>query len=253
MPVDVPLEATAFLILFARIGAVLLLLPLVSEEAAPGQVRLILAMAVTLALFGLLRAQVVGQARASGTALLTFVVAEMVTGLAMGLIVRLMFQAAAMAGALVSLQIGLTTVLTFDGQQGQIPLMAKLMALAAAIICFATGIHHLWIAAIVRSYALFPVGGWLASGDWLRLAVETAGQALALAVSMAAPFILYAILFNLALGFGARLAPNLQLFFVAQPLNLLLGFAILSLTIGAMLALFVARFGGWLQTGPLHG
>jgi len=250
---DLPLEATAFLILFARIGAVILLLPLLSEEAAPGQVRLLLAVGVTAALFGLLRPQVAGQARASDLDLMVTVLAELLSGLAIGLVIRLMFQAAAMAGAIISLQIGLTSVLTFDGQAGQIPLMAKMMALAAALICFAAGIHHLWIAAIVRSYGLFPVGTWLQAGDWLRLAVGTAGEALGLAVSMTAPFIVYAILFNLALGLGARLAPSLQLFFVAQPLNLLFGFAILAMTVSAMLALFAARFGGWLQTGPLHG
>lgn len=253
MLAELPLQATAFLILFARVGAVLLLLPVLSEEAAPGQVRLLLAFAVSLALFGLLRPLVMASASATDTALLTIMVAELLTGLAIGLVIRTMFHAAAMAGALISLQVGLTTVFTFDGQMGQVPLLAKLMALAAALVCFASGVHHHWIAAMVRSYSMFPVGGSLAAGDWLTLAVSTATQALSLAVSLAAPFILYAVIFNLALGFGARLAPTLQLFFVAQPLNLLLGFALFGLTIGGILTVFTERFAGWLQASPLHG
>ncbi|URD61908.1 flagellar biosynthetic protein FliR [Sphingomonas sp. KRR8] len=250
---DMPMEATAFLILFARVGAVLMLLPILSEEAAPGQVRLVLSLAISLALFGLLRSAVMPSAGASDGALLAILVAELLTGLAIGSVIRLMFQAAAMAGALVSLQIGLTTVLTFDAQAGQVPLLAKFMALAAALVCFATGVHHQWIVALVRSYSLFPVGGQLAGGDWMKLAITTATQALSLAVSLSAPFILYAIVFNFALGLGARLAPTLQLFFVAQPLDLLLGFAIFALAVGGMLTLFAERFAGWLQASPLGG
>ena len=253
MLADLPLQATALLILYARVGALLMLLPVLSEEAAPGQVRLLLGLAISLALFGLLRPFVLASASATDGALLTVLVSELLTGLAIGLVIRMMFQAAAMTGALISLQVGLTTVFTFDGHMGQVPLLAKLMALAAALVCFASGVHHHWIAALVQSYGLFPVGGFLAAGDWLTLAVSTATQALALSVSLAAPFILYAVIFNLALGFGARLAPTLQLFFVAQPLNLLLGFALFALTIGGILTVFTERFAGWLQASPLHG
>lgn len=252
-PAELAGEATALLLLFARVGAMLLLLPLLSEESAPGQVRLLLAFAISLALFPLLRGAVAPSASATDGALLGLLVGELVTGLALGLVVRLLFQAAAMAGALISLQIGLTTVLVFDPSSGQVPLLAKLMALAAGLICFAAGLHHQWLAALIHSYALFPVGHALAAGDWLQLALATMTEALRLAVSLAAPFILYGIVFNLALGFGARLAPTLQLFFVAQPLNLLLGFSLFALTVGAMLTTFAARMAAVIGAGPLGG
>lgn len=249
MPADLPLLATAFLILFARLGAVLMLLPVFSEEAAPGQVRLLLAVGLTLALFGLLRPQVAPLAGQGDAILLGTVLAELLTGLALGMTIRIFFQAATMAGALISLQIGLTTALVAEPISGQTPLLGKLMALAAALVCFATGLHQQWLAAIVHSYELFPVGHVPVPGDWLHLAVATTGQALALAVSLAAPFLIYGIVFNVALGFGARLAPSLQVFFMVQPLNLVLGFSLLVLTIGAILSLFAARFAEWLGGG----
>jgi len=59
-------------------------------------------------------------------------------------------------------------------------------------------------------------------------------------------------LFNLALGFSARLAPTIQVFFIAQPLNLLLGLALFAATVGAMLTIFGEQFAAWLQYGWTH-
>lgn len=250
---DLPIEVAALLLVFARIGAVLMLLPVFGEDAVPGQVRLLMALGVSLALFPLLRPEVVGLAGQTDVRLAGSVIAELLTGVAIGLLIRLMFQAATITGALVSLHVGLTTALVFDPLGGQTPLLGKLFALAAALICFATGIHHLWFAAMVKSYALFPPGGFPDAANWAELAVMTVSQAMALALSLAAPFLLYGLIFNVALGFSARLAPAIQVFFIAQPLNLLLGFALLVATIGTILQLFAERFGGWLAGGLALG
>lgn len=250
---DLPLFATAFLILFARVGAVLMLLPIFSEEAVPGQVRLLLAVGMIAALFGILRSRVAPLADQADVALLGTVLAELLTGLALGMLVRLFFQAAAMAASLVSLQIGLTTALVWDPSvNGQAPVLARWFALAAALICFAANIHHLWIGAIVGSYELFPVGAVPSAADWAALASATAGKAMLLAVSLAAPFMIYGVIFNVAVGFASRLAPQLQIFFIVQPLNILLGLSLLAVTAGAMLSLFAERFAEWLGGGWLH-
>ena len=244
-----PLYATAFLLLFARVGSVLMLLPVFSEEAVPGQVMLLLALGLTLALSGLLGGNVLPHAH-DESALLGLLLAELLAGLSLGMLVKLFFQAIGMAGSLVSMQVGLSSALLFDPSLGgQVPVLAKLCALAAALVCLGLGIHHLWIAAIVRSYSVFPVGAVPNLGDLAQLAVATVGQSFALAVSLAGPFLVYGLLFNLALGFSSRLAPAIQVFFIAQPLNLLLGLALFAGTIGAMLTIFGDQFALWLQDG----
>ena len=242
---DLPTEATAFLILFARIGSVWMLLPAFSDEAVPGQVRLLISIGLTAALFGLLRVEVVGQL--SDGALFGTVLAELLTGLGLGMLVRMMFHAANIAGSVISLQIGLTTALVFDpAVNGQTPLLAKMFSLAATLTCFAAGLHHLWIGALIHSYQLFPLGSMPVSGDWATLATATAGKAFLLAISLAAPFLIYGIVFNVAVGLAARLSPQIQIFFIVQPLNLLLGLALLAVTAGAMLSLFADRLADWL-------
>lgn len=246
---DLPTQATAFLILFARIGSVLMLLPVFSEEAVPGRMRLLMSLGMTLALWGLMR-PVVLPAAGDESALFGILVVELGLGLAIGTLIKIMFQAIIMAGSIISLQIGLSSAIIYDpALGGQTPLLAKLVALAAILFCMGMGLHHMWIAAIVRSYTLFPVGVVPNLGDLAQLAVATTGKAMLLGVSIAGPFLVYGIVFNVALGMSARLSPQIQVFFIAQPLNLLLGIALLAVTVGAILTAFSVSFAEWMQSG----
>lgn len=246
---DLPLQATAFLILFARIGAVLMLLPVFSEEAVPGRIRILIALGMTAALWGLMR-PVVLPAAGDEAALFGTLLVELGVGIAIGSLIKIMFQAIIMAGSIISLQIGLSSAIIYDpALGGQTPLLAKLVALAAALFCMGMGLHHLWIASLVQSYALFPVGVVPNLGDLAQVAIATTGKAMLLAVSIGGPFLVYGIVFNVALGFSARLAPAIQVFFIAQPLNLLLGIALLAVTVGAILTGFSVSFAEWMQSG----
>ncbi|USI72005.1 flagellar biosynthetic protein FliR [Sphingomonas morindae] len=232
-----PAELLVLLLLFARIGTVTMLLPAFSEEAIPGRIRLLLGLGVTLGLYGLVRPRLVPLAEAGG--LIAPLSCELLVGLALGLVVRLVFQASAMAGAVISMQIGLTSALVSDpALGGQAPLLARFASLAAAMLCLALDQHHHWIAALLRSYAAFPPGAMPPAADFARLAVTGCGEATALALSMAAPMLLYAMVFNIMLGFAARMAPAIQIFFIAQPLAIMLGLGLLGTVIGAMLTTF---------------
>ncbi len=244
-----PYEATTFLILFARVGAVLLLLPLFSEEAIPAKIRLMLALGTSAGLWGLIGAKI-GTAAQNGAALPGILIAEILTGIAIGMIIKMMFMAAAMAGSIISLQIGLSSALTNDPLQGgQAAVLSKFVSVAAAVVCMGMGLHHLWIAAIVHSYTMFPVGGLPPAADFAQLAIVMVGRTMTLSISLAAPLLVYGIVFNMALGLATRLAPAIQMFFLIQPLNLLLGMALFASLIGGMLTVFAQTMAAWLQTG----
>jgi flagellar biosynthetic protein FliR len=244
-----PIDTAAFLILFCRVGAVIMLLPAFSEDAVPPQIRLIMALGFTFGMYGMLEPRVT-PALHSGISLPLLVIGEVMVGLAIGMVVRILFSAAAIAGAIAAQQVGLSSALVVDPSMGgQAPLLSRLIGLAAVVICMGAGVHHLWIASIFGSYATFPVGGMPNAADFAHLAVSVTGQALALGVSLAAPLILYGMLFNLGLGLAARVAPSIQVFFIAQPLNLLLGMSVLAMSIGAMLTAFAAAMTTFMQSG----
>ena len=244
-----PIDTAAFLILFCRVGAVIMLLPAFSEDAVPPQIRLIMALGFTFGMYGMLEPRVT-PALHSGISLPLLVIGEVMVGLAIGMVVRILFSAAAIAGAIAAQQVGLSSALVVDPSMGgQAPLLSRLIGLAAVVVCMGAGVHHLWIASIFGSYATFPVGGMPNAADFAHLAVSVTGQALALGVSLAAPLILYGMLFNLGLGLAARVAPSIQVFFIAQPLNLLLGMSVLAMSIGAMLTAFAAAMTTFMQSG----
>lgn len=245
----IPVEALAFLILFARVGAVLMLLPVFSEDAIPGRIRLMFAAAMTAGLWGLLSPHALPVA-ADVDAAPVVILAELLTGLGLGTLVRMMFLAMSTAGAIVSLQVGLTSAIVADSMQAaQSTALARAISVAAAVVCMGLLVHHLWLGALVRSYAVFPVGGLPPAGDFAALAIRTATRSLALAVSLAAPMLVYGIVFNVALGLAARMAPAIQVFFVAQPLNLLLGLAIFASLVGAVLTRFGDAMIAWVALG----
>lgn len=243
-----PAEASAFLVLFARIGAVLMLLPVFSEDAVPPRIRLLLALGMTAGLWGMLSARVL-PATANAAALPGLVAAELLVGLSMGMIIRMMFQAAAMAGSIISLQIGLSSLIIFDpAQGGQAPLLSKFVSMAATLVCLGLGVHHLWITALLQSYNLFPVGVLPPSAGFAQLAIAVVGKAMALAISLSAPMLVYGLVFNIALGLAVRMAPAIQIFFIAQPLNILLGMALFAVILGPLLLGFAEAMTVWLQT-----
>lgn len=245
---QLPGQATTFLILFARVGAILMLLPVFSEDAVPGKIRLMVALAMSAGLWGLMNARIAPVAFDS-VALPGILIAEILTGLAIGMIIKIMFLAAAMAGSIISLQIGLSSALVNDpAQGGQTAVLSKFISTAAVVVCMGMGLHHLWIAAIVNSYVMFPVGILPPSSDFAQLAIQTVGNAMGLAISLAAPLLVYGIVFNMALGLSTRLAPAIQVFFLMQPLNLLLGIALFASLIGAILTAFSGAMISWLQS-----
>ncbi|MBB3032487.1 flagellar biosynthetic protein FliR [Alteriqipengyuania lutimaris] len=245
---DLPAQVSGFLVLFARLGGVMMVLPVFSDDAVPGRIRLLIAAGVSLALYGMLGPQV--PASEDNVALAALILMELLVGLALGTVVRIMFLAITIAGSIISLQTGLTSAVMPDAALGgQLPVMAKLVSVAAAVVCLSLGIHHLWIAAMVNSYQVFPVGGLPPAADFAQLAIATTTRSMELGFSLAAPLVVYGIVFNVALGLAARLAPTIQVFFIAQPLNILLGLALFAATLGAVLTGFAMAMTDWLQQG----
>ncbi len=105
----------------------------------------------------------------------------------------------------------------------------------------------MFIAAMVKSYTLFPIGQGLAIQDFGQLAIRTFADTFALGIQLAAPVIVFSLVFNIATGFVARLMPQFQIFFVATSLSVLLGLSLLALSLGLIGLIWIDRFRGFLE------
>lgn len=242
-----PALAAAFLLVFARIGTMVMLLPGLGELSVPTRVRLTIALVLTAILLPLHRNAYPLDLRSLGPVLLTLG-QEILIGAVLGLTARLTMSALHVAGSVIAQQVGLGFVTAVDPHQGQQSvIVGNFLTVLAVTLIFATDMHHLVLAALNDSYTLFRPGEVPLSGDIAALVTRTIAAAFRVGIQLAAPLLVFALLFNLGLGILARLMPQMQVFFVAMPLSILGGFLILLLALGAMMGLFLGHLEGVLR------
>jgi len=235
-----------YLLVFARTGAMVMLLPAIGEAAVPGRVRLMLALAISLALAPTVSGSYPQHAPATTLALGLLIAQEITVGILVGTMARIIMSALSTAGFLIASQTGLSYAQTIDptsnGQQGVS--VGNFFSLLGVVLIFATNLHHLAIGAISGSYHLIPPGSSLPTGDMAELTIRLVSGSFALGFQLAAPFLVFGFAVNAAFGVLARLMPQLQVFFVAMPINILVGFLLLVMLLGSMMTLFLNYYSG---------
>ncbi len=227
-----------FALLLARLGAAAMLLPGLGEMEVPATLRLSLAVAIVVALLPVLSPEL-PETPVQPMEALRLIGLEVLTGLWIGLLARFLALALAQAGQVLALMIGLASPLQGDqvlGGQATAP--ARMLSLLTAVLVLATGLYAIPLRALAESYAVLPAGAPFPAGAAAEKMAAVAGESLALAMRIAAPFVLAAVLFNAALGLLARVAPQSQIFVVAAPAQILGGFVLLAALLPAMLALW---------------
>src|ERR1700675_1211322 len=168
-----PALAATFMLVFARIGTMVMLLPGLGELSVPVRVRLTVALILAAVLLPLHRSAFVLALKAFGP-LAVMLVEEIVIGGVLGLTARLTISALQIAGSVVAQQLGLGFVTAVDptqGQQGVI--IGNFLTILGIALLFATNLHHLVIAALDDSYTLFVPGEVPLTGDMAALMTRT--------------------------------------------------------------------------------
>ncbi|HSP26482.1 MAG TPA: flagellar biosynthetic protein FliR [Saliniramus sp.] len=246
MDLLIPQVATAFLLTFARVGTLVMLLPGIGEQALSARARLTFALLLVLVMFP--ATQPLLPTGDGGPGLITLLIGEILIGFILGLATRLIMGALQTAGTVIAQQMGLGFAMTVDPSMGgQQAAIGNFLSLLGVTLIFATDIHHLAIAAIRTSYDLLPPGGVPSAGDAAALGIQAASRGFRLAIQISAPFIVFAILFNLGLGVLARLMPQMPVFFLALPATILAGMIILLAVVGVMMGVFLQDIGDFLR------
>lgn len=229
------------LLVFARTGAMVMLLPAIGEVGVPAMVRLVLALAISLALAPTVAATYAQGEPANILALGLLLAQEITAGILIGAMARIIMSALQVAGTLIATQTGLAYAQTVDptshGEQGMV--VGNFLSLLGVVLIFATNLHHLAIGAVAGSYRLIPPGAALPTGDMAELVTSLVSGSFALGFQLAAPFLVFGFALSVGIGVLARLMPQLQIYFVAMPLNILVGFLLMVLILGSMMTLFL--------------
>lgn len=237
-----PAEIFAFMLVFSRIGSAVMLLPGIGENYVFSRIRLSLALALTLIMYPLVR-DGLPIMPISALGLFVLIIGEVIIGLFIGGISRLMISSLHVGGVIIAFQSSLAFAQTVDPNQGtQGAVLAALMTIAGVVLIFVSGLHMLLFAGIRDSYEMFPAGQAPPVGDFAQTAVELVSSSFTVGVKMAAPFIVYGLVFYIGLGVLQRLVPQVQLFFIAMPAQMLMAFLMITLVLSSSLMVFLNYF-----------
>jgi flagellar biosynthetic protein FliR len=219
-----------------------MLIPGLSEASVPPQVRL----GFTL-LLALMLTPVIGQTLPPVPAglgeLIGQVLHEVIIGLILGSLMRVLIFTLTTAGEVISLQTGLSFAQTANPTEAQpSSSVGSFLAMLGLVLVYVTNTHHLFIRAFVDSYQVFSPVKKIMIGDAAMLMVRTLSQSFVLAMQMSAPLIVFALIFNIAVGFVGRVMPAFPVFFAATPLSLLLGLSLFALSVGSIGMVFIDHY-----------
>ncbi|WP_374652654.1 flagellar biosynthetic protein FliR [Dongia sp.] len=228
-----------FLLIFARVGAAVSLMPGFGEVYVAVRVRLSFALLLSFVLMPLVK-DMIPVLPPEPAALGILILGEITIGIFFGLICRIILMATLTAGMTIALQMGIANALSSDpttAQQGAVT--GNFLVAVAIVLIFATGLDHLTLRALVGTYGLFEPGQMPPLQDVANMIARVTADSFLLAMQMSAPFLVYGLVLFVGMGLIARLMPTLQVFFVVMPLQLLVGFGLMAVTISAAMIWFL--------------
>ena len=164
------------------------------------------------------------------------------SGAVLGTAALIMFSAVQVAGQAISFVSAMANALVFDPvSQQQSAIVAGFLSTAATLLLFVTDLHHVLIQALIDSYSLFKSGAPQYHGRYSGADRPSGSGRFQTWRPIGRPFIVVSIVYNLALGLMTRLSPQIPIFFVAMPFQLVLSIVILMIVMPSILLTFIAH------------
>ncbi|MBC7739442.1 MAG: flagellar biosynthetic protein FliR [Candidatus Saccharibacteria bacterium] len=227
-------------LVFLRVGAVMSLMPAFGERTVPQRVRLVL----TLAFTAIIAPAVVGSVQATQGWLLPAAV-EVLVGLAIGIGLRLFIMALQIAAAIIAQVTSLSQLFGGATPDPQ-PAIGNLLTVAALALAVLSGLHVKAASLLIMSYQILPAGRLPTAADMADWGLLQIANALVLAFSLAAPFVIGSIIYNVALGVINKSMPQLAVSLVGAPLLTFASLLLMALVIPLALTVWMGSFDAFL-------
>jgi flagellar biosynthetic protein FliR len=219
------------LMIFIRISSALLASPIYNNEGIPVSAKLFLALVIAYVIFLTLDRSTI-TVSISGWSLFVSGIKEVFTGLLIGYMLNFVFWGISYAGTLIGFEVGLTMADVFNPmEQTNNNIIGEFIYLGAIVIFFLINGHHYVIKGLTYSYTIIPIGEFGVSESLLNLLIKYTTTIFVIAVKIASPIMVSFFLLHVAEGVLARVIPQMQVFFVVQPIKIGLGLTIIAIVI----------------------
>jgi len=231
-----------YFIIFCRIASGFFLIPGIGEVTIPAKIKLIFALAITLIIGGLQKNSFLMPT--SVTEIFLVIISEISIGISFGIIAKITLSALFIAGHAISANIGLSTSMMFDpvhGDQGTT--IGTMLNVIGVLIIVNLNLHMLVIEGLIRSYNTLPIGSFFGHYDsFSELITKAVATSWNVGIRLASPFIVTSLLMYLGAGVLSRLMPQLQIFFLLLPAQIMVGFVMLMLFISSAMIWFIDEY-----------
>jgi len=233
----------AFLLIFTRIGTAVMLMPGIGDSFISTKIRLFFVLAISFVMTPILMPHIPAIPNET-YAFAYLIMTELFIGIFIGTVMRILLTALDTAGMMIAMQAGFANAQIFNpvlGGQGSLP--GTLLTLLGILIIFATNMHHLLITSVFESYNIFPANGeFLDTGSTAEVISRSAMLAYKTGFQFAIPFFIMGLIVYLGFGLLGRLMPQIQVFFLALPLQIILGLITLSIVFPAGMLFWLAHY-----------
>ena len=227
-----------FFMVFVRLGAMMMIMPAISDGTVSPRIRLLAGLAIAFLMYPALMDKI-PDVPDSTPVMIVMILGEVLIGVMMAIGARLFLATMALAGDMISFMSGFQAATLFDPRLGGMSTApATFLTIVASVLIFATGLHLWMFQAVFESYQVLPIGKIPNTGDALTSIVNLLGAIYLIGVKLAAPVVTMGFLTYMGFGLLNRLVPQVQAFFIALPLTLSLGLFVLGVSLASMVTLF---------------
>lgn len=232
----------AFVLTFVRMGTAMMILPGIGDSFVSQRIRLHMALGVSFVLFPLIMPHLPNPIPGT-TVLFVLIIMEFIIGLFFGTIARIFMTALDTAGMVISFSSSLSNAQLFNPSlAAQGSLVGAFLSVTGVMVVFASNLHHLLIMGLIESYALFPIGAVPDAGSMAELVAKAVSTSFAIGVKIGAPFLVITLLIYMGMGVLSRLMPQIQVFLLALPLQILLSLVTMSFVLSAGFLYWLRQF-----------
>lgn len=238
-------------LVFCRIGGCLMIMPGFGSPRVPMQVRVFLAVSVTLALAPIIMPVVEGDlGKATPPAIAQLILSETLIGVVIGIMARIFFLALQFMGTAAAMLVGFSGMADPPVEEGEpAPAVATLLTLTATVLLFVTGLHIEVMRALVASYSVLTVVDMFDPQFALSKVTDAASDSFILIAQLTSPFLVYSLIVNFLFGIMNKMTPLIPVYFISAPFVLAGGLLLLYFTFTEALTLFISGFQMFLSNG----
>lgn len=235
-------QLLVYIITFARVGTAMMVMPGIGDSFVSPTIRLLFALAFTVVVSPLTAAYI--PETMNNGAMIGYILSEMMIGFFIGTVARIFMAALDVAGMLISMNMGIANAQIFNPQlasQGSI--IGAFLSITGVALLFATDLHHMLIFGMLDSYKSFPLESNMPDVSGMAQTIAMAlSKSFAIGFYIAIPFIVISLFLYIAMGVLGRLMPQIQVFILAIPLQIILGMFAMAMIFSAMMLYWLNNY-----------